>query len=207
MYIGLYRAKPWNCWVACPSRSHQGSKGRSWGPLLSLSKKDATNMIGKAARGLVSPTCPTPHTGTNSSQIGLQAYSMKVHHPAGMICPWKPICTWLFSVANWFGVSSACMQILLWVGEERMLSPSCFPEQFCAIKELYIPTYLWTFCTPYPRHFHCKLSQQTPPWHAWCQGPNARKHPFRLASKQVGALFFSTSLTTRGCTLRTSWKE
>ena len=155
MYIGLYRAKPWNCWVACPSRSHQGSKGRSWGPLLSLSKKDATNMIGKAARGLVSPTCPTSHTGTNSSQIGLQAYSMKVHHPAGMIRPWKSICTWLFSVANWFGVSSTCMQILLWVGEERMLSPSCFPEQFCAIKELYIPTYLWTFCTPYPtRYFH-----------------------------------------------------
>ena len=116
-----------------PSRSHQGSKGRSWGPLLSLSKKDDTNMIGKAARGLVSPTCPTPHTGTNSSRIGLQAYSMKVHHPAGMICPWKPICTWLFSVANWFGVSSACMQILLWVGEERMLSPSCFPEQFWSI--------------------------------------------------------------------------
>ena len=79
-----------------PSRSHQGSKGRSWGPLLSLSRKDATNMIGKAERGLVSATCPTTHTGTNSSQIGLQAYSMKVHHPAGMIRPWKPICTWLF---------------------------------------------------------------------------------------------------------------
>ena len=61
-----------------PSRSHQGSKGRSWGPSLSLSKKDATNMIGKAERGLVSATCPTPHTGTNSSQIGLQAYRLTV---------------------------------------------------------------------------------------------------------------------------------
>ena len=100
-----------------PSRSHQGSKGRSWGPLSLPIRMGQT--WSKARRVLVSTNCPTPHTGTNSSQICSQyesapscwndssarLYTIVLGNLLGNL-----LCTLLFSVACWCGIcSTTCM--------------------------------------------------------------------------------------------------